>query len=283
LVYALDWQQPTNVIQTSSDQGLTWDTCEFDQDPARFSVISVYQDLGLLPQSAWIFATTTSGGVTSTNLIYVNFTRALPPCGPSDYEAFNPEGKTHICILGQSMTFTRKKQTSLCVPDPAVLNNNSIQLCPCTRADYYCVYCYISDANLTCVPDNSDPACDLAFIGIPVNCTPGSNYTSYPPYRKVIGSQCTGDIAAFTQPLGIKSCPSTPVPTNPKTPPNVIPPVVGSGNILPPEVTGWIVFGVLMALVGISIVVYVVYRFVINKDGAYLFRPLEDEELQQQG
>jgi len=279
------WDEPKNIVSYSLDQGLTWTDCPFydaTQTNATYTVVKVYVELLTdTPQysttplyityynaaSSYIWVEATDSNSQAAFFI-INISRTLPACNSSDYETFLPQGpsKTVQCVLGSQSVFTRKQRTAQCVPDPAVIANVVQNPCPCSRNDYYCTYCFIEAANLSCVLDTTNPDCPKD-PAIPAVCPPNTTINALSQYRKVMGSICTGDLPLTQNRTLVVTCPNAPASTT-----------TGSTNPVtsaPASQGGFIALGVIIALLVCGIVGYVIWR-IVNKKCACMGAKFDD-------
>jgi len=210
----------------------------------------------------------------------VNFSKNTPACVyPNDYETFLPEGGSNQCVLGRQLNFTRKMQSSLCQPDPTILNSFTYSACNCTRADYYCVYCFIPDSNNTCVLDSSNPLC-TTDPAIPANCTPGKALSLPSAYRKVANTYCVNDVPQYIAArAGV--CPVSPAPATTAT---ATATATGTASMTttsigmttsapvvrpPPALTGgWIALIVIVVIIILAAAGVGLWRFIVHQQGA---------------
>jgi len=143
-----------------------------------------------------------AGGIPLYSIFFVNLSISpvsnLPNCTAFDYETITMPN----CSLGKIVTFTRKKPSSICEPDPAILQNVTVQFCQCSLADYFCSSCYIPDST-TGQCTEILPNCLNQIIAI---CTPGNLYTYPTRYIKATSTECVTPPREYDSPQ-IGMCP----------------------------------------------------------------------------
>lgn len=279
LIVAVDWKAPTKRVEYTTDQGLSWQSCLFQnpESTVNHTVIGINKQLSQEKDAFWIFTTwIDSNGKKGQSLFYINHnvSTGLPTCTQDDYELFNPYASSGECILGKSTVFHRKKQSAQCIADPSYLSELNSTVCECTRSDYYCKYCFKEGVNRTCVRD-PNPVC----LNEGVNCSSGAQtYTAPPPYRKVFGSKCIGDIKEYTTP-SLANCSQsvTPPPPLPISPPSSSS-SSWSDQTDEPVPVGWIVFGVVLGLLVVAGLVFLGLRVLKPDSKLFKFGELEEEE-----
>lgn len=98
--------------------------------------------------------TSTTTSLPVYHLITVNFDDSYPICSSSDYELWSPldhEGQVQ-CLLGERLTFHRRKRGHFCFPQPPTSSNQQSQYpwphivnresCECDLHDYECGPCF---------------------------------------------------------------------------------------------------------------------------------------------
>eukprot|EP00927_Polykrikos_kofoidii_P016941 TRINITY_DN17699_c0_g1_i1.p1 TRINITY_DN17699_c0_g1~~TRINITY_DN17699_c0_g1_i1.p1 ORF type:complete len:1016 (+),score=209.35 TRINITY_DN17699_c0_g1_i1:93-3050(+) len=120
----------------------------------------------------------------------------------SDYETWTPSDgvNTEACILGQQITYTRRKRTSTCFNGEDFERVASKKVCPCTQEDFACEVGFMREVGSTiCKYGGPELMPDRI---IPPMC---SGSFSVDAYRKVPGDMCD----AGWQPEKVKvPCPS---------------------------------------------------------------------------
>lgn len=124
----------------------------------------------------------------------------------NDYELWSPSdhretlhGKT--CLLGRTVTYRRRKPTSLCFNNELVESIQSITNCACIRDDYECDLYYHLDSNNNCVLYSG------RYITYPPDyCPPGTTYSKTQGYRLIANDSCVGGLNL--NPEGAYPCPN---------------------------------------------------------------------------
>eukprot|EP01113_Clastostelium_recurvatum_P032429 TRINITY_DN416_c2_g1_i6.p1 TRINITY_DN416_c2_g1~~TRINITY_DN416_c2_g1_i6.p1 ORF type:complete len:904 (+),score=175.92 TRINITY_DN416_c2_g1_i6:144-2714(+) len=187
----------------------------------------------------------------TTTFIHVDFSflnipicqGAEDPSNPSsDYEMYTPLESSGRCLLGQRVSFLRKRPSSSCFDPLPSHNTTFVNICACERADYECDYGYIikSNTNDTCVRDES---VSLA----PFACRPGVSYQQTRGYRKIGGDQCQGDINLDSYTM---VCPIPPPPPEPGIVEKVIHVVQTNPGTIAGAVIGSIAGVIVLVLIG---------------------------------
>lgn len=95
-------------------------------------------------------------------VVQVDFSQAAPKnCrfngdGSGDYEKWNPLSSD--CILGQEMTYWRRKVDSVChIGDSRPTQPAKARTCSCSRKDYECDVGFWKDLRGECVLQGPDP------------------------------------------------------------------------------------------------------------------------------
>ncbi|GBF87767.1 hypothetical protein Rsub_00478 [Raphidocelis subcapitata] len=112
----------------------------------------------------------------------------LPACSASDYEQWTVpnDDRTQRCLLGQQMSFTRRRQDAACLNGgdykrPVPTNTS----CACTAADVECDWGWVrDDGKCTRLPEDKLPTCPRV--------QDGSYYVSGSGFRLVHGDVCSG-------------------------------------------------------------------------------------------
>ncbi|KAI3632421.1 hypothetical protein MIR68_009527 [Amoeboaphelidium protococcarum] len=217
LVMAADYELTDKLIY-SVDDGKTWHEHKFYEKPVRVTALmidsegagskflvlaSVQKDsnsrggfFGSI--SDFLKSLFGSGGVSSSIghqqvVVQVDFSQAAPKnCrfngdGSGDYEKWNPLSSD--CILGQEMTYWRRKVDSVChIGDSRPTQPANARTCTCSRKDYECDVGFWKDLRGECVLQGPDPY-------EPVNCRKGEKYTGRSGYRKISATKCSGEVS----------------------------------------------------------------------------------------
>lgn len=218
----------TNEFHYTWDQGSSWSTCLFTDDPVEVDYIinpnednSDFVIVGKMIGGASGFVATVAVSDTTIG-ICDGFAVAGTP--NSDYEYFEQK-VGDSCILGEDITYTRRKKDVSCVSNSSE-RKNSGGSCVCTRLDFTCDGdCWRASINET----NGDITCINDCLGLPNDPqAPPSNCTgTYSPpsgYRLVFGDSCIGglqlqnDLPPVPCPTAESSTSSlSPTPTNSPT------------------------------------------------------------------
>ena len=178
----------TNEFLYSWDQGESWSQCLFASDNVQVEyLLNRMED-----ESTFILI---GKGMDGNSGIIVTITIphapvcegfALAGTPNSDYELFSQQ-VGDSCILGQDVTYTRRKQDSACLNDSEE-RRDAQGACQCARLDYTCD----GDCFKQAIDENGDVVCVNDCVGLPndpqappANCT--GTYTPPSGYRLVDG------------------------------------------------------------------------------------------------
>jgi len=194
--------EDTNEIVFSWNEGDTWHPCHFSNNPVR--IYNIMSGAGPSYGSSEQFVGYGKRG-TSDILLHFDFSdlherkcvgSAFPDTPGSDYELWIPGRRTALgeCILGRHMGYVRRKPSAQCL-NGAFFNRGNIKtLCPCTRDDFTCEYCYeVPDTEIDtpqemCIFSEACRAYGLDPTAPPENCN--GSYTVSSGYRLVVGDEC---------------------------------------------------------------------------------------------
>jgi hypothetical protein len=214
VIVLADTQRRTNTFIYTLDEGKTFTTCPFSADLAQVTNIRV--------SPAWDSRRFILYGTRNTSaiLVQLDFTNAFPRgnCDPAqDYEEWSPTDEHGNCLLGERVTFRRRKRESQCFNGEQFERIVRRENCSCTYTDYECDFCFVLDPVMkrcvfTCY---DDPDQFRKLPPPPPNCTKRSQYYEVPfGYRKVEDDVCDERKAgSIARPKGLVPC-SAPTPTN---------------------------------------------------------------------
>jgi len=80
-------------------------------------------------------------------IIHFDFTNMQErQCVDSDYELWSPSDSSNQtgsnCLLGETIAYKRRKRLAECFNGDLKESENFTKICPCTREDYECDYCF---------------------------------------------------------------------------------------------------------------------------------------------
>lgn len=119
----------------------------------------------------------------------------------SDYELWSPHddgrhGAKDGCLLGQKVTYTRRKQDAECFNGDDHEAIKSRIYCPCTEADFECDMNFVRNRGGQCehVPDPLNPDGTLEHPDKETDCAAEGFWNENQGYRKIPGDQCRGGV-----------------------------------------------------------------------------------------
>ncbi|KAF9411469.1 vacuolar protein sorting/targeting protein PEP1, partial [Entomortierella beljakovae] len=186
----VDPSEPTNEASFSYDFGVTWERTTFADGPVKVDTITTE------PTSRTSKITITGiyvNGEGETAISTLDFSNrricVLDKRNPekSDFEKWTPfEGEDDRCILGQEVTYWRRKPDKICrVNDDDGIPDTEQANCECTKRDFECDIGYFMDSDGICQYFAHDPE-------KPKNCD--GTYTSKGGYKKITASLCKGGL-----------------------------------------------------------------------------------------
>lgn len=192
IVMADDLKKTTEVLFTWNE-GQSW--YDFKVSKTPFEVDNIITEPNVTATTFVMFGTREEGeGV----LYYMKFdSLQFPACRgawaadsvSSDYETWTPTDgvSTEMCVLGQQVTYTRRKRTSQCWNGEKFERPIVQKRCACTQMNFACEIGFVRTlGSQECVFGGHDM--------MPVRFTPASCSKTWQTlaYRKVPGDQCEG-------------------------------------------------------------------------------------------
>jgi len=120
----------------------------------------------------------------------------------SDYELWSPHddgrhGAKDGCLLGQKVTYTRRKQDNECFNGDDHETVRTRSYCPCTEADYECDMNFVRNRAGQCehIPDPLNPDSTKVNPDKDADCAAEGFWFENQGYRKIPGDQCRGGAA----------------------------------------------------------------------------------------
>eukprot|EP01119_Soliformovum_irregulare_P020788 TRINITY_DN678_c0_g1_i1.p1 TRINITY_DN678_c0_g1~~TRINITY_DN678_c0_g1_i1.p1 ORF type:complete len:774 (-),score=177.48 TRINITY_DN678_c0_g1_i1:106-2427(-) len=139
---------------------------------------------------------------TTPVVVGMDFSSVFPrDCVTQDYEDWSPPGNNingKNCLLGQDITYTRRKSDANCYNNEVIDHIKSIEYCQCTWDDWECELGYHRNGTV-CVSESAPES------GVPANCHPGKQYNITKGYRPVPGTACQGGLQLWGE--GPYDCP----------------------------------------------------------------------------
>lgn len=195
----------TNTILYSHDGGVTFNQCRFHDETILHNIQFVSSTYGDSKSSFWVQTQYNYPNSVATmySLFFVNLSQPNPSereCNASDYETVTMPK----CSLGKKLTITRKKSGSHCNHDLTILQNSSVELCECTRSDYFCTRCFIPDMDNECTLPS--PTCSRALSPSSLNCSAGEFYKLPPRYLRASSTACINPVKEYEE-ISLALCP----------------------------------------------------------------------------
>ena len=151
-----DANEPVDHIEFTWDEGKTWDVLHISEHPVYIDEIII--EPNSISQQFIVFGTYAENedyydDVEMENkafIAYIDFSSMHEPqckgadiAGEkgSDYELWTPNDGRHGgegCLLGQHMTYVRRKQDALCYNGEEFEHIFDVRRCACTQDDYRC-------------------------------------------------------------------------------------------------------------------------------------------------
>ncbi|XP_061769803.1 VPS10 domain-containing receptor SorCS2 isoform X4 [Nerophis ophidion] len=189
IVAIKDTSIPLKILKFSINEGHTWTV-------HNFTSTSVFVD-GLLSEPGdETLVMTVFGHISYRSdweLVKVDFRQSFPrQCAESDYESWElTDLQGQKCIMGQTRTYRRRKETAFCVKGKSYTSALSTASCQCTEQDFSCDYGF----------ERSHAESERCFADFwhnpdlpPDDCHVGRTYESSTGYRKVVSNVCEGGL-----------------------------------------------------------------------------------------
>ena len=202
---------PTNVLEYSTDEGLTWQQHQFYEKPLR--VYGLITEPGENTTVFTMFGSKlqdSNTGLIDWIIIKVDlrevFTKTCSLL--EDYKHWSPRGPHVKCIMGVRESYLRRSPKTNCYNGQAFTRPTLEDTCPCGHQDYQCDFGYkraTEDYNSDCVqdPDFHD---DVGYDQVPSVCPQDTFYTFSRGYVRVPGDKCEGGLASSYEPQK-RACP----------------------------------------------------------------------------
>eukprot|EP00811_Abedinium_folium_P004162 NODE_1382_length_2498_cov_7.150148.p1 GENE.NODE_1382_length_2498_cov_7.150148~~NODE_1382_length_2498_cov_7.150148.p1 ORF type:complete len:770 (+),score=159.38 NODE_1382_length_2498_cov_7.150148:291-2312(+) len=193
LVLMADDLQKTNEVVFSWNEGTSW--YDFSVTSTPFEVDNILTEPNVTSTNFVMFGTREEGaGV----LYHLKFDPLrFPPCAgvwaadaaTSDYETWTPSDgvNTDKCLLGQTITYTRRKRTSQCWNGEAFERPTFQKQCACTQEDFECELGFLREIGSTVCTFGGHELLPPRFL--PQLC---EGVALVNAYRKVPGDKCSG-------------------------------------------------------------------------------------------
>ncbi|CAH1796241.1 unnamed protein product [Owenia fusiformis] len=198
----------TNEIRYSLNEGETWTSYVFS--PYKIHIYGLLTEPGEKTTIFTLFGSNPSRH--SWLVVTINLQQVLgTQCVADDYKDWSPgdayAGVYSSCLLGEKVTYERRRTHSLCYNGRDYDREISTSPCPCSRVDFECDFCFKlkQEWSSECVKDN-DECGTIDTHAIPGYCHEGAYYNRTRGYRKVSGDKCQGGEEHRYNP-DILSCP----------------------------------------------------------------------------
>mmetsp|Transcript_6234 Transcript_6234/g.8687 ORF Transcript_6234/g.8687 Transcript_6234/m.8687 type:complete len:774 (+) Transcript_6234:20-2341(+) len=197
--------EETSTILYSWNEGYNLTECSLGSGNS-FLVQDIISEPINTAETFIVYGSRYQGGIEVGLLFHVDFTNFHErDCTTEDYEYWSPVDQNGSpCVLGQTMTYKRRKQLSECFNEEDTDNLVSSKACACTIEDYECDFCfepYVGDATI-CVQ-----VCNDTLAEVPEDCSPGSKYYISKGYRLVDGDKCNYTSGVNLMPIEM-TCPA---------------------------------------------------------------------------
>lgn len=210
ILLLVDAAKETNEVIYSSDEGNTWNTYKFTENPVKVL------DLATVPSDTALKFVIFAGSPDSTQVYSIDFSQYFPrQCqidldhpDDDDYEFWSPMHPDSVegCLFGHESKFLRRAVGhNDCFIGSAPLQEGFrvMKNCSCTRSDYECDYNYFRDTDGTCKLVSGLSAADR----MSEMCNKPGTFEYFQPtgYRKIPLSTCVG--GKQFDALKVKACP----------------------------------------------------------------------------
>eukprot|EP00026_Physarum_polycephalum_P004266 Phypoly_transcript_04283.p1 GENE.Phypoly_transcript_04283~~Phypoly_transcript_04283.p1 ORF type:complete len:716 (+),score=73.77 Phypoly_transcript_04283:153-2150(+) len=154
LMVLADNFSPTTTLSYSWNEGMNLVDCTFTK--SAITVVDIVGSPNATSQSFFVYGTR---GDNTTALVHLDFTGLHERVcqDPTDYEDWSVMGDK--CLLGQQITYTRRKQTAECYNPLDYDTEIKSNVCGCIAEDYECDFCYEEvdgSCKLTCASPQTD-------------------------------------------------------------------------------------------------------------------------------
>ncbi|KAG0798808.1 hypothetical protein G6F22_003854 [Rhizopus arrhizus] len=188
-------EKPTNELLYSWDQGSSWHSYQFANDPIRVKTLTTDPKSSTLK---FVILGHSRLGERSPVMVTVDFTHTnQPQCvmqenneEKSDFERWTPKDDENddACLLGKKTAYWRRKKDRVCKVNAQFHEPQTIlENCECRDIDYECDFGFWRDEGGNCVSIGPHP-------DRPPTCQPGSKFKGRSGYKKISKSSCTGGI-----------------------------------------------------------------------------------------
>lgn len=202
-------EQLVTDISYSIDEGVTFNSITISSIPIRVDkIINIKNSLNFLIHGSDL---TIHNQHESGAIIGINFTKAfqrecLNPeyagSDSSDYELWSPHADTMSnkkvvgfdCLLGQKITYTRRKEKHSCYNGSQFNPKIKTEKCKCQETDYVCDFGYDRDNYLMPCVKIYDPNEETLRLVHGLTDQDGCKNIVTKGYRKIVGNKCIGGV-----------------------------------------------------------------------------------------
>ncbi|KAJ3276766.1 vacuolar protein sorting/targeting protein PEP1 [Terramyces sp. JEL0728] len=190
IVLVPDELNPSDYVSFSKNGGKNWENHSFKVEGSPW--IPIFTDLDTLSTSQKMIVFVSQQSITGKKfVVQLDFKDIFSrDCDPSkDLELWQPKTPTSQCVLGNSISYYRRKLDADCaIKDKFTLLDNVEKSCKCTISDYECDAGFKPDPNseiLQCLSEGN-------INDQPLECKIGSKYLGLSGYRLIPGDICKG-------------------------------------------------------------------------------------------
>ena len=194
LIVIAQYNTKTKYISYTYDEGITWDELKISDDDIYIN--NILNDPSSSGQKFLVYGNKKNNdGEIEGILIALDFsTLYVRKCSYSDYETWSPRSSTQkdmsqFCIMGESITYQRRKRNSKCVNGENFVTSLNKKICECTEDDYQCdIGFQRNEPGDPCTPIEKKTQDEM--YKPPENCK--GYYTISKGYRIIPGNKCSG-------------------------------------------------------------------------------------------
>lgn len=211
IIVMAPYDELTDHIYYTLDQGLT--PLRRYNLPAGdlISVDNIITEPSSVSERFMLIGSRVGNSSTEPVIISLDFSQIFTrDCVDSDYEDYAPtDGRVNKeglqCLLGHQITYSRRKQSSLCFNNEDREPIKSLINCTCDEEDFECDFDYerVVDGGVCQPVEGFVPTNDPPLV-----CPEGDKYQVSKGYRRTAGDTCTGGVSTKYQP-DTYDCPST--------------------------------------------------------------------------
>ena len=193
LILIAEYNKPSNIIEFTWDEGLTWESIKISEE--KFLIKNIIIEPNSISNNFIIYGIKNGKSLKKGIVIGINFNNYYDNCklpnepnNPlSDYEIWSINNESN-CLLGHKIQIIRRKRERKCLNSEKFIRKIIKENCKCTENDYQCDMGYERrEIGEPCLKiDNSN------INDIPLICK--GRYIVSKGYRKIAGDTCVGGI-----------------------------------------------------------------------------------------